>query len=150
LSLSFLIAIMSREYIPAALRRLVFQRSKGYCEYCRSPGRFALGSMEIEHTMPLSRGGKTVGENLALACRGCNQNKGSQIEGIDPGSLVLVPLYNPREMEWDEHFAWGQGAMLVVGKTPTGRATVEVLRLNREGVVNLRRLMINSGEHPPD
>ncbi len=141
---------MSRDYIAAALRRLVFQRSKGYCEYCRSPGRFALGSMEIEHTMPLSRGGRTVGKNLALACRGCNQNKGSQIEGIDSVSLESVQLYNPREMGWDDHFAWGQGTLLVVGKTPTGRATVAVLRLNREGVVNLRRLMIHSGEHPPD
>jgi hypothetical protein len=30
-----------------------------------------------------------------------------------------------------------------------GRATVEALRLNREGLVNLRRILYAAGEHPP-
>jgi hypothetical protein len=33
--------------------------------------------------------------------------------------------------------------------TPTGRATVEKLQLNREGVVNLRQVMAMAGKHPP-
>ncbi len=37
----------------------------------------------------------------------------------------------------------------VVGQTPTGRATVLALRLNRKGVVNLRRILAQVGEHPP-
>jgi len=39
--------------------------------------------------------------------------------------------------------------MLMVGTTPTGRATIEALQLNRGGVVNLRRLLYAVGEHPP-
>lgn len=39
---------------------------------------------------------------------------------------------------------------LVIGRTPTGRATVEKLQLNREGVVNLRRLLVTMGQHPPE
>ncbi len=35
-----------------------------------------------------------------------------------------------------------------IGLTPTGRSTVEVLQLNREGVVNLRRVLYGMGEHP--
>jgi 5-methylcytosine-specific restriction endonuclease McrA len=58
---------MPRDYVPAALRRLVVDRACGYCEYCRSSGRFALESMEIEHIIPVSRGGATVADNLALA-----------------------------------------------------------------------------------
>ena len=33
--------------------------------------------------------------------------------------------------------------------TPKGRATVARLQLNREGVVNLRRLLRRIGKHPP-
>jgi hypothetical protein len=38
---------------------------------------------------------------------------------------------------------------LAIGLTPTGRATVERLQLNREGVVNLRRVLRTIGQHPP-
>lgn len=48
-----------------------------------------------------------------------------------------------------EHFAWSAGALLIVGMSPTGRATVDTLLLNRPGVVNLRRLLIAFNEHPP-
>jgi hypothetical protein len=35
-------------------------------------------------------------------------------------------------------------------QSPCGRATVEALRLNRLGVVNLRRLLRNANLHPPE
>ncbi|WP_255515627.1 hypothetical protein [aff. Roholtiella sp. LEGE 12411] len=37
----------------------------------------------------------------------------------------------------------------MIGKTACGRATVEALRLNRSGVVNLRRLLRSANLHPP-
>lgn len=37
----------------------------------------------------------------------------------------------------------------IVGKIPTGRATVEALELNHSGVVNLRRVLYAMNEHPP-
>lgn len=37
----------------------------------------------------------------------------------------------------------------IEGKTPLSRATIEVLRLNRPGVVNLRRVLVAGGLHPP-
>ncbi len=39
--------------------------------------------------------------------------------------------------------------MLIIGVTPIGRTTVATLHLNREGVVNLRRLLVVTGKHPP-
>jgi hypothetical protein len=39
---------------------------------------------------------------------------------------------------------------LIVGKTPTGRVTVSLLKLNRSGAVNLRRMLRASREHPPN
>jgi len=44
---------------------------------------------------------------------------------------------------WNDEYATMQGI------TPTGRATVVALRLNREGLVNLRRVLYAMGEHPP-
>lgn len=38
----------------------------------------------------------------------------------------------------------------VPGVTPIGRATVEALQLNREGVVNLRWVLFLVGLHPPE
>jgi hypothetical protein len=61
----------------------------------------------------------------------------------------LVPLFNPRQQRWDEHFAWSEDSLRITGLTPVGRATVEALQLNREGLVNMRRVLYAVGEHPP-
>jgi hypothetical protein len=103
----------------------------------------------IEHIEPRSREGETTLENLAFCCQGCNNHKYTKTYGKDPASGILVPLFHPRKQRWDEHFAWNDNATLVIGASPTGRATVEILRLNREGLVNLRRLLFSAGEHPP-
>ncbi len=39
--------------------------------------------------------------------------------------------------------------MAIVGRTATGRATVEALYLNRFELLNLRRVLKAVGEHPP-
>jgi hypothetical protein len=44
----------------------------------------------------------------------------------------IVPLYHPRRDRWDTHFVWSDDFLLIVGLTPTGRATVATLFLNRE------------------
>ena len=57
-------------------------------------------------------------------------------------------MYNPRLQIWSEHFQWSDDFTQVIGKTPFGRATVEALRLNRAGVVNLRRVLFGANLHP--
>jgi hypothetical protein len=39
--------------------------------------------------------------------------------------------------------------MPIIGRTTTGRATVEAMDLNRPELLNLRRLLLMDGEHPP-
>lgn len=61
-----------------------------------------------------------------------------------------MQLYHTRQQQWSDHFAWNDDDFtLIIGLTPIGRATVEVLQLNREGVVNLRRVLYAMGEHSP-
>jgi hypothetical protein len=140
---------MPKDYISVALKRLVFDRANGCCEYCRSQAKFAIESLVIEHIIPISRGGETSADNLALACQGCNNYKYNKTEGIDPIDAQPVTLFNPRTMLWSEHFAWNEDTTLLVGLTSSGRATVNTLRLNREGVVNLRQVLRTTGQHPP-
>jgi hypothetical protein len=87
---------------------------------------------------------------LALICQGCNNHKYDKIEGLDPKSKALVDLYNPRKALWHEHFTWSADFQQIVGITATGRATIAALQLNRDRVVNLRRVLLVTGDHPPE
>ncbi len=71
------------------------------------------------------------------------------VSAADPLTGTTVPLYHPRQDRWEDHFVWSADFLAIWGLTPTGRATVEKLKLNRETVVNLRRLLREIGEHPP-
>jgi hypothetical protein len=140
---------MPEPYISAQQRRIITERAQGCCEYCRSQVRVAIQPFSVEHIKPRSRGGETSLDNLALACQGCNNHKYNKTEGRDPLSGEIVPLYHPRQQRWQDHFTWNEDFSLIIGLTPTGRVTVDTLQLNREGVVNLRRMLYVLGEHPP-
>jgi HNH endonuclease len=129
--------------------RLVAERARDACEYCRSQARFATHSFSVEHVVPLNAGGSDEPENLALACQGCNNHKYTKTEARDPISGALVPLFNPRLQLWRDHFLWSADFTRILGTTPVGRATVEALHLNRAGLLNLRELLYAAGKHPP-
>jgi 5-methylcytosine-specific restriction endonuclease McrA len=135
--------------VAARLKRTIAERADGRCEYCCSVAEYATESFAIEHIIPLSRGGTSTIDNLAFTCFGCNGHKYNKVTAPDPIDGQLVLLFHPRREQWQDHFSWSTDFTRVIGLTPTGRATVEALRLNRLGVVNLRRLLILIGRHPP-
>lgn len=130
-------------------RRLVQTRAGGCCEYCQSQARYSADSFSVEHITPRSLGGTDVESNLALACQGCNNRKFVSVMAADPLTGNIVPLYHPRKDRWELNFAWSADFLTICGLTPIGRATVEKLKLNRDTVVNLRRLLRGVGQHPP-
>jgi hypothetical protein len=71
------------------------------------------------------------------------------LSGIDRATsrTKLVRLFNPRRHKWDRHFGW-EGPLLV-GKTPIGRVTVQVLAMNDPVRVALRQELIDEGLFPP-
>ncbi len=140
---------MSEKYIPVELRRLVAERAGQCCEYCRAQTQYSSDSLTVDHIMPRSLNGPTTAENLALCCHGCNQHKSDRTSASDPITGTPVPLFHPREQRWDEHFAWSEDCTSMLGVTPTGRATISALQLNRSGLLNLRRVLYAIGEHPP-
>ncbi len=129
-------------------KRIVAERAHGCCEYCRSQARYATQSFSTEHIEPPGAGGKTELDNLAFACQGCNGHKYNKTKAIDPVTKKLVPLFHPRRQKWNEHFQWSEDFTLIMGITPTGRATIAALKLNRESLANLRGTLFLTGKHP--
>ena len=128
-----------------ALRSLVHRRANDVCEYCRLPQAASrIVRFHVEHIIARQHGGHSDPDNLALACSCCNFHKGPNIAGIDPDSGQLVPLFHPRRDQWSEHFAWN-GAV-IVGLTPVGRATVELLAMNSWDRVEVRENLQSLGE----
>lgn len=133
--------------IPASLRRLVIQRAANRCEYCGLSQIGQAATFHIDHVVPVAAGGATTADNLALACVSCSLRKAARQLAVDPETGAECPLYNPRLQAWTLHFRWDN--VRVVGLTPTGRATVAALRMNRAVILAIRVEEMHFDRHPP-
>lgn len=134
--------------MDSASQIAVRDRARHRCEYCHFPEKFAEVPFHVDHVIARQHGGETKPDNLALACCFCNRYKGPNLSSVDPATRNIVPLYHPRTDVWSDHFAW-KGALLE-GLSPTGRATIAALRLNRGDAVAVRELLIREGVYPLD
>ncbi|WP_353481178.1 HNH endonuclease signature motif containing protein [Haliscomenobacter sp.] len=132
-----------------SLRTSVRLRAHSCCEYCLAQETFSHDPFSVEHIIPVAKGGEDELENLAWSCLGCNFHKFTSTTAIDLVSEASVSLFNPRENSWDEHFKWNEDITIIIGLTAIGRATINRLKLNREGLVNLRSILFKAGNHPP-
>jgi hypothetical protein len=128
------------------LRRLVFERASGLCEYCLIHQGDTHFSVHVDHIISRKQGGPTTAANLALACLRCNVAKGT-----DPAAYIgrprrLVKLFHPRQPRWSKHFLL-DGAR-IVALTATGEATVRLLDLNSSDRLQLRRALVRAGRFP--
>ena len=135
--------------VPRRLRELVAMAAGYRCGYCRTPQTIAGFRLSIEHIVPKAKGGKTVKENLWLACHACNEFKGARVLGRNPFTGKRVRLWNPRRQKWPEHFSWSADGTEIMGLTPCGRATVATLQMNRPELVAARSLWVQVGWWPP-
>lgn len=99
----------------------------------------------IDHIRPQYHHGPTELNNLGLACFNCNTFKGANAAGYDPDTNTLCALYNRRVDNWSDHFRWA--GPLLDGKTPMGRTTIHVLRINIPERVEQRRLLMATGSY---
>jgi 5-methylcytosine-specific restriction endonuclease McrA len=57
-------------------RRNIFYRDRNRCQYCG--GSFRQKDLNLDHVVPLSRGGKSTWDNVVCACIPCNTRKGDR------------------------------------------------------------------------
>lgn len=133
-------------YIPAELRRQVEQRAHQCCEYCLIHEDDGYLAHEVDHIIAEKHRGTTDADNLCLSCFDCNRYKGSDIGSIDIETDTYVGLFNPRTMEWHEHFELA--GFMIKPLTPEGRVTEFLLRLNSEERVIKRKILLNVKRYP--
>lgn len=56
--------------------RSIFNRQRGHCFWC---GVKLAGDFEVDHVIPLTRGGANYPENIVIACCFCNRSKHNKL-----------------------------------------------------------------------
>lgn len=125
------------------LEREVRRTAAFRCEYCHLPEQFSRLSFSLDHIIARQHGGANDPANLALCCGYCNRHKGPNIAGVDSATSQVTRLFHPRNDSWEEHFQWN-GAVLI-GRTPVGRTTIDVLAVNDRVPLSIRLALMNEG-----
>ncbi len=142
--------------ISDEIKQAVRERARYIREYCHSPERLSANRFTVDHVIPKSLGGSDELDNLALACRRCNERRYNFIAGIDPDTQEIVPIFNPRKQKWKEHFVWLNQGVIIEGTTSISRATCLRLDLNdtrypeNDSIRETRRFWVQTGLHPPE
>jgi len=136
-------------YISIQLQRQVREQFAGCCAYCRSAEVLSVCTYEIEHIVPVSAGGPTSIENLCLSCPTCNRLKGARTIVTDPLTGRDASIFHAQNDDWETHFSWNASGTEIVSQTATGRGTIELLRMNRPALVELRLIWVAANRHPP-
>lgn len=141
---------MTRRRIPTDIDQRVRRAALQRCGYCLSPQHLVMARLEVEHIIPLAKGGTDDEINLWLACPICNRHKADKVTAIDPETDTVVPLFNPRTQNWADHFGWSSDGLRVIGLTSIGRATVIALQLSEDpDALLVRSYWVLAGWHPP-
>jgi hypothetical protein len=141
---------VTRPYLPANVEQRIRQAAKNRCGYCLSPQHLVMARLEIEHIVPLAKGGSSEEDNLWLACPLCNRYKGDKTEAVDLETGQTTSLFNPRLQSWFSHFRWSADGLRIIGLTTVGRATVAALHLDDDpDALIVRSYWVMAGWHPP-
>lgn len=90
-----------RGHIPESLRQHIIERCNYTCQYCARVGTEEGDpdgqGWNIDHVIPVIRGGPTRGDNLTLACDSCNSRKGSM-----PAHQFVLMLSQHQEQQEEQ------------------------------------------------
>ena len=67
---------VERGKVSNKMRFSIYKRDKYRCKKCKRN----TNDLEIDHIIPISKGGKSTYDNLQTLCNRCNKKKGSNIE----------------------------------------------------------------------
>jgi 5-methylcytosine-specific restriction endonuclease McrA len=97
--------------IGAELRRRVVERAQNRCEYCGLAQASQEAAFHVDHAVPVSVGGPTRLDNLALACVSCSLRKGARRATVAALRMnrALVEAIRAEEAQRGRHPPPGQG-----------------------------------------
>lgn len=84
-------------YTPPLNNRTLFRRDANLCLYCAQ--RFLTRDLTRDHITPISQGGHDIWQNVATACRRCNNHKGGRTPEQAAMELIAVP-FTPNYAEY--------------------------------------------------
>ena len=67
-----------RRVVNNSVRYQIMRRDGFQCVLCGAKGRDA--ELRVDHTIPVSKGGKSTEDNLRTLCHACNSGKRDQVE----------------------------------------------------------------------
>ncbi len=70
-------------------RKNIYLRDNNTCQYCGK--KFRTEDLNIDHVVPLSRGGKNTWENVVCSCIRCNMRKGNRTLAEAGMKLIKKP-----------------------------------------------------------
>lgn len=76
-------------------RRNVYERDRYRCQYCGRP--FTPAALNLDHVVPLSRGGRSNWKNVVCCCLSCNRRKGDHF----PTEVGMRLVARPRAPRWN-------------------------------------------------
>ncbi|NJC27167.1 HNH endonuclease [Neolewinella antarctica] len=135
---------MSSAYISPALRAYVRERSREQCEYCLRSSLFYSFGFHVDHIISQQHGGDSAEENLAWSCPECNVRKGTNLGTYLTDGNRKVWLFDPRKQVWRKHLKLLNSGE-ILGKSDSGKGTVQLLRINERERVEERKLMMLEG-----
>jgi 5-methylcytosine-specific restriction endonuclease McrA len=75
-------------------RKNIYFRDKNRCQYCGR--KFTPKELNLDHVIPISRGGKSLWENVVCCCFQCNHRKGSRL----PHEAGMLLIRKPERPRW--------------------------------------------------
>jgi len=135
-------------YVSVKLRRLIRELFEDRCAYCQTAETLTADIFEIEHIIPRAADGETIFENLCLSCPTCNRYKSDRVSLQSKSSDSEVKLFHPQQDDWSDHFRWKDDGTELLGVTPIGQTTIDLLRINRPQMTRVRLMWVAMGEHP--
>jgi 5-methylcytosine-specific restriction endonuclease McrA len=84
------LAFVRDKYIPPLNNRTLFKRDANLCLYCAT--RYPTRDLTRDHITPISHGGRDAWNNVATACRRCNNYKGGRTPEQAAMQLIAVPF----------------------------------------------------------
>jgi hypothetical protein len=132
-------SVSRSRYIPAAVRRTVWERDAGQCTFVGAQGRCTeRGFLEFHHVVPFAAGGEASAGNLTLRCRPHNQGEAEEFFG---------PLFAREARAWYDMEGLGPDRVSVLAQSSRQRAPAPICnesgRRRQEG---LSRTCCTSGK----